>query len=295
MRTLTEVVNFLDGQVGKVPQHPAPYQDLSGQCVTGVKVLLDFLGVPNPYQARGNARDVGDALIRQGIGIEGKGSKLTIVINRDMGNIYEPSLGRYVKYGHIWMDVTNTANYESNGNRALYMTKNTRPITQGQQFINMDKWIGGNEIMDENDANALFFAAFHRRPGGNEAKQWVGLRVAKAAESIPNQPEWLTQNHFIAFFQQRENQLNDAMRALTDANAKLKAALDNDASDKKAIADAQKAAADASAQLTKVTEQYDKAKADYDAAKAREEQATATGNAFTRWLGEQLNKILGGK
>jgi hypothetical protein len=143
MRTRAEVRAFLDSQVGKIPQHPAPYQDLSGQCVTGVKVLLDFLGVPNPYAARGNATDVDDTLLRQGIADNGKGW-LTIVVNHDMGFIGG------VHYGHIWTDLAGEANYESNGNRALYMTKNTRPISQGQQFVNLDKWIG-----DDNMANPV--------------------------------------------------------------------------------------------------------------------------------------------
>lgn len=137
-RTKAEIRAFLDAQVGKIAQHPG-YPDLNGQCVTLTKVLMEFLGVPNPYAARGDAINAGDTYIRQGLGTAGKGW-LTIVVNRDMGYI------NGVHYGHIWIDLQNEANYEANGARALYTTKNTRPISQGQQFVNFDKWV--TEVSD---------------------------------------------------------------------------------------------------------------------------------------------------
>lgn len=132
-RTKAEVRAFLNSKVGTIVPHPG-IPDLDGQCVTLTKALMEFLGVPNPYAARGHAKDAGDTYIRQDIGEPGKGW-LTIVVNRDMGYIGG------VHYGHIWVDLAGEANYESNGNRALHTTKNTRPISQGQQFINFDKWI----------------------------------------------------------------------------------------------------------------------------------------------------------
>lgn len=144
-RTKAEIIAFLDTLVGRIPQHPAPFEDLSGQCVTGVKVLMDFIGVPNPYQARGNAKDAGDTLLRQGIAEEGLGW-LNIVVNRTMGNI-----GGTV-YGHIWIQIKDGPNYESNGARALYMTKNTRPLSQGQQFINLDKYVTEENTMTDKQA-----------------------------------------------------------------------------------------------------------------------------------------------
>jgi len=147
-RTKAEIRAFLDAQVGSIPQHPVPYQDLSGQCVTLIKVLMDFLGVPNPYQARGNAKDVDDTLLRQGIADNGSGW-LTIVVNKDMGFIDG------VHYGHIWVDLQNEANYESNGRQALHVTKNTRPITQGQQFVNLDKYVTEGYKMNRQQAEDL--------------------------------------------------------------------------------------------------------------------------------------------
>jgi hypothetical protein len=131
-RTKAEVRKFLDSQVGQsVNAKSQPYQ---GQCVSLVKALLEFLGAPNPYQARGNAKDVGDTLLRQNIAENGDGW-LRVVVNRNMGVIGG------VRYGHIWVDLKNETNYEQNGNRALHTTKGTRPYSQRQQVVNLDKYI----------------------------------------------------------------------------------------------------------------------------------------------------------
>lgn len=184
MRTEAEVRAFLDTLIGSIVINK-PDRDYDGQCVTLIKALLEFLGVPNPYAARGNAKDVGDALIRQGIGVNGKGSKLTIVINKDMGLIDG------IRYGHIWVDLTNLANYESNGSWALHVTKNTRPITQGQQFINLDQWIGEGKKMEvfteaaRQDINVILF-------GYDKGwfKGFIGGEYKTAIYAIKDSPEY---------------------------------------------------------------------------------------------------------
>lgn len=131
-RTKAEVRSFLNGLVGQsVNAKSAPYQ---GQCVSLIKALLEFLGAPNPYSARGNAKDAGDTLVRQGIAKNSKGW-LNVCVNRTMGRIGG------ITYGHIWLDLSGEANYEQNGAKALHTTKNTRPISQAQQIINLDKYI----------------------------------------------------------------------------------------------------------------------------------------------------------
>lgn len=137
-RTKAEVRAFLDSLVGHtcVDKSDPRY---NGQCVCLIKNLMEFLGVPEPYKGRGNAKDAGNAYIAQGIGVSGRGW-LTIVVNKDMGLIDG------VRYGHIWIDLLNETNYESNGARALVTTKGTRPISQGQQFVNFDKWIGEKDM-----------------------------------------------------------------------------------------------------------------------------------------------------
>lgn len=286
-RTKAEVRAFLDSQVGKIAPHPG-YPDLNGQCVTLTKALMEFLGVPNPYAARGNAKDAGDTYIRQGIGTAGKGW-LTIVVNRDMGNIGG------VRYGHIWIDLAGEANYEANGARALYTTKNTRPISQGQQFVNFDKWITeGNEVMNDEDAKELYRLGLHREPENDKVwRGWVGKPFREGARAFRGSPEWLGQNHAIVFFSEREKQLAAAQAALATANKQLQDALANDATDKAAIQAAQKQAADALKNLDAVTKEFNDVKKKLDEAEAEKAKDQETGNAFLRWLGDQLNKILG--
>ena len=157
-RTRAEVRAFLNSKVGSVvPTKPS--SNLNGQCVTLIKALMEYLGAPNPYAARGNAKDAGTNYINQGIGTSGKGW-LTICVNPSMGG----------GYGHIWVDLAGEANYESNGAKALRTTKNTRPISQARQFVNFDKWIkeptqGGSNVADKanlNTARILSAAILHR-------------------------------------------------------------------------------------------------------------------------------------
>ena len=131
-RTKAQIRAFLDGQVGKkVPD--LNNRSLDGQCVAFVKSLLDFLGAPNPYKPRGNAKDVGDSYLREGIAQNGKGW-LQVCVNRSMGG----------GYGHVWIDLSGETNYEQNGARALHVTKGTRSIQSAQQIVNLDQWVSAN-------------------------------------------------------------------------------------------------------------------------------------------------------
>lgn len=107
---------------------------------------MNFLGVPNPYAARGNAKDAANTYVSQGIATNSDGW-LRVCVNKNMGLIGG------VYYGHIWIDLQGESNYEQNGRTALRVTKNTRPITQAQQIVNLDKWIkadlGGGSTMAE--------------------------------------------------------------------------------------------------------------------------------------------------
>lgn len=132
-RTKQEVRNWLNSQVGKKVKDKSDSR-YDGQCVALIKALLEFLGAPNPYKARGNAKDYGDTIVREGIA-QAKDGWLRVVVNRSMGNI------RGVTYGHIWVDLANEQNYEQNGAKALHTTKGTRPYSQRQQVVNLDKYI----------------------------------------------------------------------------------------------------------------------------------------------------------
>lgn len=157
-RTKQEVRDFLNGLVGQsVNAKSAPYQ---GQCVSLTKALLEFLGVANPYAARGNAKDAGDTYVRQGIASNGPGW-LQVVVNRDMGVIDG------VRYGHIWVDLSGEANFEQNGARALFTTKNTRPIQQGQQIINLDKHIKADPAPAKKSNDAIAAEVLAGKWGNN--------------------------------------------------------------------------------------------------------------------------------
>jgi hypothetical protein len=167
-RTKAEVRRWLEARVGTTVADKSDAR-LNGQCVALIKGLMEYLGVPNPYAARGNARDAGDSYIAQGIGTNGKGW-LTIVVNRNMAG----------SFGHIWVDLKSEANYEQNGAVALRVTKNTRPISQGQQFINFDKWIKnskGDDMLTRNMFNVIL--RFRVARGGTKPDKYVGKVTAQ--------------------------------------------------------------------------------------------------------------------
>lgn len=158
MRTRKEVRQFLESRIGTAPVDKSNAA-LNGQCVALIKDLMNFLGVPNPYAARGHAKDVGNSYIAQGIGTASRGW-LTICVNRNMGG----------GYGHVWVDLLNEANYESNGAIPLRVTKNTIAVQNAQQFVNFDKWIK-EESMARRIVNASNwrwrFQRLHRQLVGN--------------------------------------------------------------------------------------------------------------------------------
>lgn len=127
-RTKAEVKSFLDKQVGQSVN--AKCGKLRGQCVSLDKALLEFLGVPNPYAPRGDAKYVGDNYVRQNIAEKGRG-QINVCVNPNMGG----------GLGHTWIDIKDVANYEQNGARALRTTKNTRPLSHARQIVNLDKWL----------------------------------------------------------------------------------------------------------------------------------------------------------
>lgn len=128
-RTKQEIRAFLDSLVGKRVVC-ADNRALDGQCVTLVKALLNFLGCPSAWQARGNATSVATNYVRDGIAKNGKGW-LQVCVNHD----YARGLG------HVWIDLSGEANYESNGAKPLTVTKGTRNINQAQQIVNLDQWV----------------------------------------------------------------------------------------------------------------------------------------------------------
>lgn len=138
MRTKQEVIDFLESKVGtKVKCIGNP--SLDGQCVTLIKSLLEFLGVLDPYKARGHAKTVISSYLKEGIADPGAGF-LSVFSNKNMGG----------EYGHIWCNAGEGSGtyYESNGAKQLLVTKGkTYPY---DAVCNLDKYI--KESMPKKDA-----------------------------------------------------------------------------------------------------------------------------------------------
>lgn len=161
-RTRQEVRDFLNALQGLMVNEKCGIYN--GQCVSLIKALLEFLGAPNPYAGRGNAITVGDTLVRQGIAANAPGW-LNVCVNRDMGRIFEN--GVWNNYGHIWLDLSGEMNIEQNGSRALRTTKNTRPISQAQQIVNLDQYINEEGAManpNNGDVDNILGELWGRKP-----------------------------------------------------------------------------------------------------------------------------------
>lgn len=113
MRTKQEVIKFLESKVGTKVVCVGNTK-LNGECVTLIKNLMDFLGVPDPYKARGHAKTCISSYINEGIAKQGMGF-LSVFSNKDMGG----------GYGHIWCNAGDGDGvfYESNGVKPLTVTK----------------------------------------------------------------------------------------------------------------------------------------------------------------------------
>lgn len=128
-KTKQEIRNWLDSQIGKKVVC-VDNRALDGQCVTLIKALLDFLGCPSAWQARGNATDVATNYVKAGIAKNGRGW-LQVCVNHNYAG----------RLGHVWVDLSGETSYECNGAKALHVTKGTRGINQAQQIVNFDQWV----------------------------------------------------------------------------------------------------------------------------------------------------------
>lgn len=136
MKTKQEVINFLESKVGTKVPCPGR-KDLDGQCVTLIKSLMEFIGVPDPYKARGNAKAAISAYLNEGIADNGAGF-LSVFSNKDMGG----------GYGHIWCNAGDGDGvfYESNGLKPLIVTKGK--TYSFDSVCNFDKYIKGDSMSD---------------------------------------------------------------------------------------------------------------------------------------------------
>ncbi len=281
-RTRQEVRNFLGSLNGQMVNEKCGVYN--GQCVSLIKALLEFLGAPNPYAARGNAITVGDTLIRQGIAANRSGW-LNVCVNRDMGRIFEN--GVWNNYGHIWLDLSGEMNIEQNGARALRTTINTRPISQAQQIVNLDQYIREENmptLIDEEGVRILAVGVLNRP---EPLTTTPDLRVHIGGDALAKLKEfWYSPEGKAANKWQQAAPGLIAKQAETIDTLNRTIAELSDRPTKETLAAVQKAADEATA----ARDAIDKA---YSALKVQVEADEKVGNAFTRWIGAQLNKLLG--
>ena len=283
MRTKAEVRAFLNSKVGTTCIDKSDAR-LNGQCVSLIKSLMEFLGVNNPYAARGNAKDAGDTYIRQNIGTAGRGW-LTVCVNRNMGG----------GYGHIWVDLLNEANYESNGDIPLVTTKNTRPIGQAQQFINFDQWVQGDNVMIIQNAenwygrcNKTHWLIRGRELDRNVFRAYVGRDFLHFVEDCSDDKEadivqnWQTVGK-LAVQDKWQQQIYDLQAALKKAPSAAE------------LEKAKKQAADLQKQMAEADKRAAAAEKKAQDMNVERIEAEKVGNAFVLWLGGILKGVTGGK
>lgn len=125
-RTIREVRGFLDSLIGKITVDQSD-PGLNGQCVSLIKNLLEFVGVPNSYAARGNAKDIPNTYISQGIANVGSGA-LNIAVNRNGGG----------GYGHVWVKIGSDSWQANWAGFPVKKNVGEDPITD---ILNLDQWI----------------------------------------------------------------------------------------------------------------------------------------------------------
>jgi len=127
MKTQNEIRDYLKSIVGT---SQVPGQDYQGQCVSLIKALFAFLGVPNPYGARGNATDTARNYVNEGIALSGGGWLQVCVNHDDAGGL-----------GHVWLDIAGEANYQQNAYGNPTVVSGTADINHAQTIVNLDQWV----------------------------------------------------------------------------------------------------------------------------------------------------------
>ena len=171
MRTKQEVIDFLESKVGGGVPHPGK-PELDSQCVTLIKALMEFLGVPNPYKARGHAKTAISAYLNEGIADPGTGF-ISVFSNKFMGG----------GYGHIWCNVGDGIGtyYESNGVKPLIVTKGE--VYSYDAVCNFDKYIaennGSNEPEKEKDMLLEYLGANNEQEAKKRLAEHLGEKDGK--------------------------------------------------------------------------------------------------------------------
>lgn len=144
MKNKQEIVNFLESKVGT--KVPCPGNtSLDGMCVSLIKSLMEFLGVSDPYKARGHAKTAISSYVSEGLAKQGQGT-LSVFSNKDMGS----------GYGHIWIGIDGTF-YESNGVKPLTVTKGKTyaydMVCNFDSYLEVDPCLNYKKELDEKNVH----------------------------------------------------------------------------------------------------------------------------------------------
>ncbi len=289
------------------PAHNSTPADgnLTGQCVTLLKwFFAEMTDVPNPFSARGDARYVGQRLVAQGLAREVPYSQ------RQRGDVIT---NEYGLYGHIYLQLSGGRVFEENANvppiarkavdgAYVYASRIGRDNEAFRRDIHVYRINSYNEqgsgqmIVQNTDAfynrcNRTHWLIRGRELDRATFARFVGQDFLTFVEICSDDPEadkvqgWQEWGK-LAVQDNWRQQILDLQKTVADLGSRpskeeLQAVKDQIAGFQKQVDDAhasEKAANEKSAAL----------EADHIAAQE-------AGNAFTRWIGEQINKILGKK
>lgn len=281
--------------------------NLTGQCVTLVKwFLAEMTDVPSPFAARGDAKYVGDNLVKQGHAIE------VPYEQRKRGDIL---VWKYGLYGHIGMLLSGDRVFEENVNaggakkrvladgtvvyaaRIGSLGESWRPVRPNVYRVKSYTEKGNDQMIIQNAdnwyarCNKTHWQIRGRELGRASFNTFVGKDFLTFVEVCSDDAEadrvqvWQTVGKTAVTdkWDQQIYALQDQVKALSGRPTaeQLKAAQDQ-ANALASQIDAAKAAAKEAQERTAALE-------------AEHIEAQKTGNAFVLWLGEQLKKLIPGK
>lgn len=281
---------------------------LTGQCVTLNKwFLAEMTDVPNPFSARGDARYVGDKLVAQGHAVE---------VPYDQRKRGDFVVYKFGQYGHIGVLLSGDRIFEQNASVAgtqrrlisdgkdswyVYsarigsLNESWRPVRPNIYRIKSYVEQGSDQMIIQNAENWYGRCnKTHLLTRGRELDravfaQFVGQEFLTFVEVCSDNPEadmvqnWQNVGRY-AVEDKWEQQIRDLQAQVGALGSRpTKEQLDT----------AQKAASDLADQLAVAKKAGEEAQKRAEELEAEHIDAQKAGNAFTRWIGEQINKILG--
>jgi len=277
--------------------------NLTGQCVTLVKwFMAEMTEVPYPFSARGHARYAGDTLVAQGHAI------VVSAKDRKPGDIVT---WKYGKYGHTGILLSGDRVFESNVNAGNVQ----RRVVDGSYVYSSrigkldEAWRNANLVVYRiktykgDNMPTLVTKEFARMlhsemEGWDLGKTHTGVYDKVFMDAWGGKP--------IEDLLWQKWKTNEAFRGQRERNRKfydMYSSVISGLSDRPTVAEYEKALAQINVEAKKAQEAEQRAQKSYDEAKAatikagelqdEKETAEKTGNAFMRWLGDQLNKLIG--